>query len=137
MLDMDLVISMSLEQNSLAFQERLAALSKTFEDHIAPVIGGLNEHAATMTGTARSMTSLAAEATQQATTVAAAAEEASVNVQTVATATEELHASVSEISRQVTQSNEITGAAVHAAESTNAAVQELGVAAQKIGEWSS
>jgi methyl-accepting chemotaxis protein len=66
--------------------------------------------------------------------VASVSEEASTNVQTVAAATEQLSASINEISRQVAESTNIAGEAVAQAEQTNAGVQALADAAQRIGD---
>lgn len=63
-----------------------------------------------------------------------AAEGASSGVQTVAAAAEELSASSSEISRQIAQSARITGKAVSDAKRTNAIVQALSVAVEKVGD---
>ncbi|HVZ07330.1 globin-coupled sensor protein [Rhodopila sp.] len=133
-LDIDLVITVYLEQNRITYQERLAGLAGTFERELSPIIAELAAQAQTMRRAADTMTTVAHDASEQAAAVAAGAEEASMNVQAVASATEELHASVEEISRQVAQSNEITTGAVKAAENTNASVHELGAAAQKIGD---
>ncbi|MBL4719777.1 MAG: hypothetical protein JKY20_01420, partial [Alphaproteobacteria bacterium] len=61
-------------------------------------------------------------------------EEAAVNVQTVAAASEELSSSISEISRQVSDSANVTLEAVEAAESTNVTMEGLSEAGAKIGE---
>ena len=87
-----------------------------------------------MHATAGSMSATAEETSRQATSVATASELASTNVQTVAAATEQLHASISEISRQVTQSAEFASTAVVEADRTNATIQGLADTAQKIGE---
>jgi len=134
MLDMDLAISIYLDENKAVFDRKLASLAATFEARIGPLVEGLATRAAALTATATAMSSTADDATHRSSSVAAAAEQASVNVQTVASATEELHASVAEISRQVGQSTQVTATAVRAAESTNVAVQELSGAAQKIGD---
>jgi methyl-accepting chemotaxis protein len=84
--------------------------------------------------TAQSMSATAEDASRKSTAVAAASEEASTNVQTVAAATEELSSSISEISRQVAESTRISGKAVEDAGRTNAQVQALAQAAQKIGD---
>jgi methyl-accepting chemotaxis protein len=55
-------------------------------------------------------------------------------MQTVASAADELLASVTEIGRQVGHSSRIAGQAVDDAGRTNATVQKLSVAAQKIGD---
>ena len=71
--------------------------------------------------------------TRQSTTVATASEEASANVQAVAVATEQLTTSVSEIGRQVSESTRISGKAVEQADQSNAGMQDLAQAAQRIG----
>ncbi len=55
-------------------------------------------------------------------------------MQTVAAASEELSSSITEISRQVSQSAKIAGHAVDEANQTNHSVQGLAEAAQKIGD---
>lgn len=134
MLDMDLAISIYIEENKTRFDTRLTALADAFRSRVGPHVDGLAIQAGSLTETATLMSSTAAETSRQAAVVSAAAEESSVNVQTVATATEELHASVGEISRQVAQSAQISNAASEAAEATNATVQGLSEAAQKIGD---
>ncbi|MGU9979922.1 PAS domain-containing protein [Phreatobacter sp. HK31-P] len=73
-------------------------------------------------------------ATSEATEAAAASTQTSGNVQAVAAGAEELAASVSEISRQVTHSREISMQAVEQAAKTNDIVAGLSVAAQRIGD---
>jgi methyl-accepting chemotaxis protein len=77
-----------------------------------------------------SVTSVTGEATE----AAAASTQTSGNVQAVAAGAEELAASVSEISRQVTHSREISVQAVDQARKTNDIVAGLSVAAQRIGD---
>ena len=134
MLDMDLAISIYLEENKASYDRKLSDLGGTFQAKIGPLVDALTAKAMDLTHTAGTMSATADGASGQLTTIAAAAEEASVNVQTVATATEELHSSVAEIRRQVTHSTHVTTAAVQAADNTNIAVRELSGAAQKIGD---
>jgi methyl-accepting chemotaxis protein len=130
-----------LEAEKQAEQEMKARRQIAIEGYIATFEGGvrgslnaLASAATEMRATSQGMAATAEEASRQATTVAAAAEEASVNVQTVAAATEELSSSVTEIGRQVTQSTKIAGEAVEEASRTNATVNGLSEAAQKIGD---
>ncbi len=134
MLDMELAISVYIEQNKASYDRKLADLAGTLEAKIGPLVNSLTTQASGLTSTATAMSATADGASNQTSAVAAAAEQASVNVQTVASATEELHSSVAEIRRQVTHSTEVTATAVRAAEITNVAVQELSGAAQKIGD---
>ncbi|NQU55888.1 MAG: HAMP domain-containing protein, partial [Rhodospirillales bacterium] len=108
-----------------AEQEKQAALEKTrmmnqmaddFQASVGGVVGTVSSAATELQSSAQSMTAISEETSAQATAVAAASEEASTNVQTVASAAEELSSSISEISRQVSQSTEIAGSAVVAAQ---------------------
>lgn len=134
MLDMDLAISIYIQENKVSFDKRLAAIAEGFQARIQPVVVSLGGQAESLTEAATSMTSAAETATTQAVTVADAADATSANVQTVATATEQLHASVREISRQVTQSTEITRSAVTATDEANTTMTSLSDAAGRIGE---
>jgi methyl-accepting chemotaxis protein len=105
-----------------------------FETSVASALKLLAAASTEMRSTAESMSATAEETSRQATAVAAASEQASANVQTVATAGEELSSSISEIGRQVTQSTKIAGIAVDDANRTDAKVQGLAEAAQRIGD---
>jgi methyl-accepting chemotaxis protein len=117
-------------QRQVAIEQHIA----TFEGSVRSSLDALASAATEMRATSQGMSATAEETSAQATTVAAAAEQASVNVQTVASATEELSSSVAEIGRQVTQSSKIAGQAVDEAGRTNATVQGMSAAAQKIGD---
>ncbi|MES1152404.1 MAG: methyl-accepting chemotaxis protein, partial [Dongia sp.] len=112
----------------------IASLTENFDREATAVVKTVSSAATEMQATATSMTATAEETARQATAVAAASEEASTNVQTVASATEELTASISEITTQVTESTRIVSEAVNQANDTNARVQSLSEAAQKIGD---
>jgi methyl-accepting chemotaxis protein len=134
MLDMDYAISIYIDEARATYMQKLNALADGFEGSIARTVGEIGTTATQMQGTASAMTEIADRTTHQATAVAAASEEAAVSVQTVAAAAEELAASIGEIGRQVTRSAEIARDAVSQAEATNATVQGLATAAQRIGE---
>ncbi|MBL4693212.1 MAG: methyl-accepting chemotaxis protein [Magnetovibrio sp.] len=94
-------------------------ITTAFDKDVTTMLESVGQSTFSMEETAQSMSAIAEQSSQQASVVATAAEEASVNVQTVATASEELAASITEISRQVTQSTSITGTAVVEVEDTN------------------
>jgi methyl-accepting chemotaxis protein len=76
-----------------------------------------------------------AEVTQGLTaTVAVVSEQSSANVQSAAAATEEMVSSVTEIGRQVQESQKVSDAAVAQAEQTNIRIAELSKSAGRIGE---
>ena len=112
----------------------LHALATQFEDEVKGVVQAVMAAAQQLQSAARSMTTIAEETTRQATTVAAATEQASANVQTVAVASEQLSGSIGEIGHQVGRSAAISREAVEEAERTNATVEGLSTAAQRIGD---
>jgi methyl-accepting chemotaxis protein len=109
-------------------------LADRFEGSVGSVVNGVTAAATEMQATAQSMSATAEQTSRQSTAVAAASEETTQNVQTVASATEELSASIGEITSQVSESTRIVNEAVAQANDTNAKVQGLADAAQKIGD---
>jgi len=109
-------------------------LAEEFESNVLGAVNVVGDCANGMEHSAMSLAGSAEKTTQQSMVVTSAAEQASANVQTVAAASEELAASVSEILRQVSEVSRISGEAVTEASQTSAQVQELSLAAQKIGE---
>jgi len=114
--------------------ERIEDMTHTFDENVSGMLNLVSSASTQLQGTAQSMSSTADQTSHQSTNVAAAAEQASANVQTVASAAEELSSSISEISRQVSQSTQVAGAAVAEVEGANSKVQGLADAANKIGE---
>ncbi|HEY8332437.1 MAG TPA: HAMP domain-containing methyl-accepting chemotaxis protein [Tardiphaga sp.] len=109
-------------------------LTKSFESRIGELVSGLSSSSTTMEAAARSMSSTATTTNRQAGVVAEASEQTSSNVQMVASATEELTSSITEISRQVAQSAQISARAVEDARRTGDTAQSLALGAQKIGD---
>lgn len=133
LLDIDLAISIYLEENDEKHRRELDALAEHFNQSIRSVVDGVAGASTELQASAQSMASVAEETGRQAVAVAAASEQATVNLQTVASSAEELSASINEIGRQVAQSNEYTALAVDEAKATDATVRELAAAAEKIG----
>jgi methyl-accepting chemotaxis protein len=114
--------------------DRIEKIISEFDNQVTMALDAVAAAASQMQGSAQAVSASAEQTNQKAGAVAAASEEASTNVQTVATATEELSSSIQEISRQVSHSNEISQSAIEQARQTNAKVEGLAEAAQKIGE---
>lgn len=87
-----------------------------------------------MGGTADGMQNAADSMTATAGSASEAAEAALENAQTVASAADELSASISEIGRQVGQSNEVSQQAIASAEAAKGVVRGLSETAGQIGE---
>jgi methyl-accepting chemotaxis protein len=117
-------------QRQATIEEHIA----TFEQGVRNTLDQLTSAATEMRTTSQGMSATANQTTARATAVAGVVEEVSGNMQTVAAAAEELLASVSEIGRQVCNSSGIANQAVEEAGRTNATVQALSQAAQKIDD---
>ena len=115
-------------------REAMARLADSFEASVRSVVDGVSSAAAEMRSTAESMSQVVGESKQQTTAVSTASEQASDNVQTVAAAAEELSASISEIGRQLTQASSVVSKAGDDGRRSNARIQSLATAAQKINE---
>jgi methyl-accepting chemotaxis protein len=113
---------------------KLAQFAEEFGSSMDVVASTLSTAATELSSDSQTLAGAAGETSNQAAAVAAASEEAAVNVQTVASAAEELSSSISEISRQVTESNKITGQAVEEANRTNTQIKGLAEAGQRIGD---
>jgi methyl-accepting chemotaxis protein len=115
-------------------RQAMLDLADRFEGSVGGVVNGVTAAATELEATAQSMSATAEQTSRQSAVVAAASEETTQNVQTVASATEELSASIGEITSQVSEATRIVGEAVHQANDTNAKVQGLSDAAQRIGD---
>jgi methyl-accepting chemotaxis protein len=130
----------SLEAGQIAAKQRaekekreaLIALADRFDASVGRLVGLMASGSTELETTAQSMTGTAERTNHRATIVGTAATEASTRVQTVAAAAEELSSSISEISRQVAQSADITARAVDNARRTDATVRALADGAQQI-----
>ena len=114
--------------------EQITQLSRDFDAKVSEILTLFNDSAAKMQQSAEEMSGTASQTSEQTAAVESASQAATGNVQTVAAAAEEPSASISEIARQVDESARITGDAVAETERTNAEIQGLATAAEKIGE---
>jgi|GEM_PF-942554 len=114
--------------------ERVAKLVREFEDMIKGIISTVASSATELQANAATMSSTAQETQQQSTVVASATQEATANVQAVAGATEEMTASTKEIGEQVTKASHMAADAVNETRRAKKTVDELALAADKIGE---
>ena len=113
-------------------REALIALADRFDASVGQLVDQMASGSGELEHTAKSMSSTAEGTNRRAALVGSAATEASQRVQTVAAAAEELSSSITEISRQVSQSAEVTGRAVDSARRTDTIVRALSDGAQQI-----
>jgi len=114
--------------------EAIEQLTRQFDEQVNKSMSHLNDAIHSVSETATEMTTQAETTAAESNAASSAAELTSANMQTVASATEELSASIGEISRQVTQSSEISENAVAEAENATSAVDKLEETSGKIGD---
>jgi len=134
MLDMDLVISIYLEELEATQKSERKELADAFEQTVLGSVDAVSAAATELESTAKAMSTTAEQTSHRSTTVSAAAEEATANVSVVAASTEEMGKSVSEIAEQVSHSTNIASQAVDRAKETSETIESLAQAAEKIGE---
>ena len=111
-------------------EQAIAAFRQRVEDHLRTVTDG----AMAMRSTAATLLASSGQTAQRAESAVSASNEASINVQTAAVAADELSSSIGEIGRQLAMATGIVRAAVEEAQGTNAQINALSQAAQKIGD---
>ncbi len=120
-------------QEAAAKRDRLYALSVGFDAASQASVANLREAASVFHRNAVEMSSIATRTNHQAGTVSAAAGDAGQSVQNVAASAEGLASSITQISRQVCQSSEMTGKAVEDVRRADAAIRDLAESARQIG----
>ncbi|VAV89410.1 hypothetical protein MNBD_ALPHA06-1772, partial [hydrothermal vent metagenome] len=133
-LDMDLAISIYLEEIEITKTKELDELANNFEESVLGSVEAVSSAASELESTAKAMSVTAEQTSHRSTTVSAAAEEATANVSVVAASTEEMGKSVSEIAEQVSHSTNIAAQAVDRARETSETIEALSRAAEKVGE---
>ncbi len=119
---------------AVARRAELHQLAENFEAAVGNIIENVGAASGELESSAVILTTSSAATQELSTVVAAASEETSANVQSVASATEEMASSISEIGRQVADSNRIANEAVEQAGKTDARIAELSLAASRIGD---
>jgi methyl-accepting chemotaxis protein len=115
-------------------QEQISAETARFGTHIEASLSELDRLFEHMLSASAQLADAADLASAKTGGAATAAGEASANVRDIAAAAEELAVAVSEINRQVVQSNTIATKAVGEAAHTSNSVKELGEVGRRIGD---
>jgi methyl-accepting chemotaxis protein len=120
-----------------AQQARAAGIEHMIGDFratVTAVIAAVTDNVGRMETTARTLSSIAAEADNQARSASASSEQTETNVRSVASATEELGASILEISDQASQANGVVERATEIAHNADQLVGQLSAGASRIGD---
>jgi methyl-accepting chemotaxis protein len=106
----------------------------SFRQRVESVLRSVGHSATAMKAAARTLLSTSDHTLQRTEGAVHGSNEASANVETAASAAAELSSSIREISRQLTQTNEVVRSAAADANATNADIAALAQVAQKIGD---
>ncbi len=125
-------------------RDRVAALDKrrteidmtiaTFRGRVESMLKTVSDYADAMRKTANTLFAASRKTSERAEGAVHASNEASDNVEVAAAAAEEMSSSINEISRQLSQTNNLVSTAVDEAGTTNDEIGGLAKAAQKIGD---
>jgi methyl-accepting chemotaxis protein len=110
-----------------------AAIS-SFREQMDKLLKTVGNSALSMKSTATSLSSSSDQTLQRAEGAVKASSGASANVETAASAADELSRSISEIGRQLEQTNKVVRLTVDEAQATDEQIAKLAAAAQKIGD---
>jgi methyl-accepting chemotaxis protein len=120
-----------------AQSQRAAGIEQMIGDFratVTAVIAAVTDNVSRMETTARTLSSIAAEADNQARAASTSSEQTEMNVRSVAGATEELGASIREISDQASQANGVVEKATGIAQNADQLVGQLSAGASRIGD---
>jgi len=106
----------------------------TFRPQAEKLLSGVRGSATAMRSTAGTLLGSSDQTSQRAASAVHAFNEASANVETAAVAADELSRSISEISRQLTNTSDLVRLATEEARSTDGEIAGLASGAQKIGD---
>lgn len=133
-LDMDVAILVYNEQLKATHKAKLEELASGFEASAKTVVEGLASAAVELQASAETLVNTADETSGRAGTVAKTSSDTTANVQSVASAAEQLTGSIKEIAAQVGLAQTVSEQAVEHANQSNASIEGLTAAGEKIGE---
>jgi methyl-accepting chemotaxis protein len=132
--DMSMVISVYMEARRRGRGETLQRLADDFDEAIGGIATIVSSSASELEVSASSLAATAGDTQRRSGEVASTFEHVSESVQAVAAAAEELASSVEEIGRQVHTANAVATAALDHASKTDARINELSEAAERVGD---
>ena len=132
MIDMDMAISIYLEENKRSYDLKLNELAESFESTVGVIVEGVSAASTELEASAESLSAMATQTAQGADSVSAASDEASNNVTTVSSSTEEMSASIAHVADMASRSSEASQRAVKEADQSVRMMMELKDAIDKV-----
>lgn len=134
MIDMDLAITVYLEENKKSYEQKLDALANDFESQIGTIVSAVSSASTELEASSRSLTDMANHTSQNASSVSAAAEEASSNATAVSSATEEMSVSIVQVADMANKSSTASQSAANEADQSSKEMEELKNTIDKVSD---
>lgn len=132
MIDMDMAISIYLDENKKSYDEKLSSMAHNFESSVGAIVDSVSAAAAELQASAESLAAMSEQTSASASKVSAASEEASSNISTVSSATEEMTASISHVADMASKSSSAAEHASRESEKSEGTMRELQGTIEKI-----
>lgn len=134
MIDMDMAISIYLEENKNTYESKLNTLADNFETTIGAIVNSVSSASTELEASAENLAHMAGQTSAGAESVAVASEESSSNVAAVSSATEELSSSISHVSDMARKSHQSAEQAANEADISVETMHKLKEAIDKVSE---
>ena len=132
-LDMELAISIYLEESEAAARRQREEFAASLEGGVGEIVKALAAATSALDGAAKTVNEAVDDTVTRAASVASGAEEATANVKSVATASSQMGAASQEIASQAASQSETAKGAVDNASNAARTLSELDAAAKQIG----
>lgn len=132
MIDMDMAISVYLDENKRTYETKLEKLTHEFELNIGKIVDSVSSASTELEASAESLVSMSDETSRRAESVAATSEEASTNVSAVSSATEHMSASISNLTEMAKKSYKAADLAARETDVSVTAMSELKDSIEKV-----
>lgn len=134
MIDMDLAISVYLDENKRTYDKKLNDMVQRLEDQVGTIVRNVSQTSGELDDSAANLATLASQTSMSVSTVASSSEETSTNITTVSAATEEMSVSIAHVADVAGQSFRASSNAVAEAERSEKLITELTQTIDKISE---
>ncbi|WP_445680824.1 protoglobin domain-containing protein [Radicibacter daui] len=134
MLDMDLALSVYIEEGRAERQRARAGIADELQREIGGLVATVSEAAGKLRGAVDQLGGTLTESRQNCTIAATASEQTSGGVASIASAVEHMSTSIRDITARITQSHDLTQQSVTRADAADDLMRSLTGAAERIGE---
>lgn len=116
MLDMDMAISIYLEENKRTYDERISAIAVDFDSAVGSVVEGIASASVELEASSNSVAAMVSNTSLNTRSAAAASGQAATNVSAVSAASEEMSASLANVSNLAQEGSDTAERSVKAIE---------------------